>query len=423
MQRRSWWLLVFLLLLLNASLWQRPSIARFLANIAIKQATQESQSAERLIGIARTVWRSTPEADLAAARVARRNGDIELFAKRLARARYFGVDAERADREQLLSLAQAGQMSIAGPKLADLVNSPGGDEVEISEAYAQGYIRLRNYQVALLLLEAWSKDFPNDSRPWAWLGQIHADLQANDLAETAFRKSLKLNPKNYIAAHGLGTLLFDLKRPEEAVPLFEISKSKPSLLIDATIAKVKCLRALTKLDEANQTIIQLAEQLPNDYQVQTAFADVLVEQGRYDEAEKALSRFVSAGSLRRELRYTYALALRGLGRIDEAQQHFDYATESAKKIGEANRIALQTKDEDKTVELRHQLGATFLKYGNYEDGLIWLNGALEIDPNHLETHRELAGFYRMHVSENPRYYSLSLKHAAAVNTLQKTSKN
>ncbi len=419
MQRRSWWLLVLLILLLNAALWQRPNIARFLANLAIRKASQESPWANRLASAARMVWRTTPEADLADARIARRNGDTELFAKRLARARYFGVDAERADREQLLSMAQAGQMSTAGPKLTDLVNSPGGDEVEISEAYAQGYIRLRNYQVALLLLEAWSKDFPNDSRPWAWLGQIHADLQANDLAETAFRKSLKLNPKNYIAAHGLGTLLFDLKRPEEAVPLFEISKSKPSLLIDATIAKVKCLRALTKLDEANQTIIQLAEQLPNDYQVQTAFADVLVEQGRYDEAEKALSRFVSAGSLRRELRYTYALALRGLGRIDEAQQHFEYAAESAKKIGEANRIAVQTKDEDKTVELRFQLGTTFLKYGNIEDGLIWLNGVLEMNPNHLATHRELAAFYRKNSTENPKFPALSLKHAAAANTLQK----
>lgn len=422
MQRRFWWLLVLLMLLLNAALWQRPSIARFLSNLAIRQATQDSVWAERLTTIARIVWRLTPEADLADARVARRNGDTDLFAKRLARARYFGVDVDRADREMLLSMAQGGQMATAGPKLADLVNSPAGDEVEISEAYAQGYIRIRNYQAALLLLEAWSKDFPSDSRPWAWLGQIHADLQANELAEAAYRKALKLNPNNYVAAHGLGTLLFDLKQPELAVPLFEVSKSKPSLVIESTISQVKCLRTLSRIDEANPIIAQLAEQFPKDYRVQTAFADALVEQGKYEQAEKALNPFISSGSLRRELRYTYAMALRGLGRTDEAQPHFDYAAESGKMIGEANRIAIQTKDEDKTVQMRYRLGTTFLKYGNFEDGLIWLNSILEIDPNNLETHRELAAYYGRHAPENPKFPSLSLKHLNAARAIQESTR-
>lgn len=411
MSARAWWLLVVLAVLLNIGLWQRPSISRWLANLALSRSAAGSSQADKLIQVSRKIWPTTPQTDLAAARIARQGGDVDAFAKYLLRAKYFGVEADRAEREQWLSIAQLGQMNLAGPKLAELVKEPGGDEAAITEAYALGYIRLRNYQNAVVLLDAWSSDFPKDARPWAWLGQIHADLQSNDQAESAFRKALELDPNNEVAQYGLGNLLFELRRHEEALPYLKSEKRDPRIAADAYVAHASCLRNLSKLEDAEAVLALAVQRFPTNYRVIAAQAEILVEQGKYKQAEELLHDIIARGTLRRELRYAYAVAQRGLGEADKAKEHFDYAAEAAKKVGEMNRLAIQSKDSEKTLDLRFKIGQTFMQYGNFEDGLIWLSSVIDLEPAHRPSHALLAQYFKDHVSEDPKYVYLAQKHA------------
>lgn len=409
--RRVWWLLVFLLVLVNTIAWQRQPIAAWLGQMAMSRASLDDvEAALGYAALAQRISRQAPEIELARARLERREGDMAAFRRHLQRARHLGIAPERAEREQLLAQAQSGQMRVAGPKLVELLETAGGDEAEICEAYAKGYMRMRDFSSALALLGAWADDFPNDARPHAWIGQIHAELRATEQAERAFRKALDRDPANPSAAFGLGQMLLDLKRSAEAIPFFRIATDDPNIGAAAAAGLAQCLRAQSRRDQAVQVLHESLQRFPDDEQLLVEQAQMLVEQGNYAEAEKGLQTLIGAGSRRREVRYVYATALRGLGRSDEAAKHFEYATEAAERTAVANRRIADVADDPDNAQLRYEIGAAHLRYGNLEDGLMWLQSALEIDPKHRPTHRALADYYERKTADHPRFIHLAQRH-------------
>jgi predicted Zn-dependent protease len=409
--RRLWWLIVVLLLTLHALVWQRQAIAGWIGRRAMERASRDDMVAARdWLRVAEWISPYAPETALATARIHRREGDLTEFGRELRRAEQLGIDPELSFRESLLASAQSGQMSIAGPQLASLLETAGGDEAEICEAYAQGYMRVRDFPSALAMLHAWAGDFPKDARPHAWIGQIQAELSASEAAEAAFRTALRLDPKNASAAFGLGQLLLDLKRPADAIPLFRIATSDPSLGASATVGLASALKAESRAEEAEAALDEALLRFPDDYRLLVEKANSAVEQGRYAEAESALREEIEAGSNRREVRYTYALALRGLGRIDEATSHFEYATEAAKNTAIANRLVNQVNEEPGNLPLRFTIGSTLLRYGNIEDGLMWLQSVLDADPRHQPTHQALAEYYESQVARHPRWITQARRH-------------
>ena len=412
--KRVWWMLVVLMILLNATLWQRPLIAGWLGARALKSASaDDSGSATRYIEWSQFVWRQSPEAALAAARLARRASDLDEFARQLKRARYLGIAGERADREEYLASAQAGYLRLVGDKLAELIETSGADGPQICEAFAQGYIRLRDYNSAMTLLTAWASDYPADARPHAWIGLINSELQASEAAEDAFRTALRLDKHNARAAQGLGNLLFDLKRPNEAIPLFKIAvEDKEKVIPEAIVGLAKSLQAMSKSDEAMSVLQEGMKQFPDNYGILGAAADAFIKEGQYGKAEKILELKIKAGTRRREIRYMYAIALRGLGRTEEAAEHFAYAAEANDKIIEANNRIAQVAQRPDDAELRFSIGDPHLRYGNIEDGLMWLNSALEIDQNHVPSHTSLADYYQQNMAGSAKYAFLAQQHRA-----------
>lgn len=411
--RRLWWLIAVLMILLNVAAWQRKSIARWIGHLAMTRAEKgDEQGAREYLEIAETVSRHAPESQLWLARLERRNGDFGAARQHLQRARYLGIDAERADREEWLAVAQSGRMRLAEPELARLLETAEGDVPEICQAYALGYMRLRDFASALALLGGWAEEYPSDARPHAWIGQIQLELNATAEAEAAFRRALELDPANASAAFGLGQLLADAKRPAEAIPFFRIAVEDEDVGAAAAAGLAAGLQSQNQIADAASALDRALERFPSDHRLLVKKADLFIEKGQYAEAEGLLRPQVDAGSRRRELRYAYAMALRGLGRADEAAEHFAYATEAAEKIAAANQRIVKVSDEPKNAQLRYEIGAAHLQYGNAEDGLLWLHGALEIEPDHRAAHRDLAEYYQAKTSEDPRFISLAQRHRA-----------
>lgn len=408
---RVWWLIALLLVVLNVLAWQRKSIAGWVGRLAMARASQDQrEAANRYLGLADRISHDVPEVALASARLHRRQGDMAEFGRQLRRAHYLGIASELADRERVLAAAQSGQMSVAGPQLLSLLETAGGDAAEICEAYAKGYMRTRDFQAALTLLDGWATDFPRDARPHAWIGQIQAELRATEAAEAAFRKALELDPTNASAALGLGQLFVDLKRHADAAPLFRIAIADPAVGAAAAVGLANCLQTQSQVNAAAEVLSSALLQFPGDYRLLVEQANLQIEQGRFAEAETALKPEIEAGSRRREVRYAYAMALRGLGKADEATEHFDYAAEAAKQTAVANRRVSEVAAQPENVELRHEIGETQLRYGNIEDGLMWLQSVLDIDPNHRPTHRALAEYYESEVFRNPWMIALAQRH-------------
>jgi Flp pilus assembly protein TadD len=130
-------------------------------------------------------------------------------------------------------------------------------------------------------------------------------------------------------------------------------------------------------------------------------ADALLECARFAlrqkrpaDAEPLLRRALRLAPGDHEVHYELAGCLSQLGRADEARRHL----ERHKQI-EADLVQL-----DKAVQAmvkkpgdpgpRLEAGRICLRNGQVAEGLRWLAGALELDPNHKPTHQALADYYQ-----------------------------
>lgn len=411
-QQRVWWLLILLLILLNGLAWQRERLGQIVGKMAIKAVSAgEGGAADRWINISQKLAPDNPEAELALARQARHESDFEAARQHLNRARLYGANPDWVDREQWLGVAQSGRISLAEPHLSELLQTAEEDQPEICEAYALGYMRLRNFPPALTLLDAWAGDYPDDPRPPTWIGYIHQELRATKQAEAAFRQALAIDGDHPAAALGLGQLLVDAKQTDEAIPWFYKALADPKLRAKAAVSLAVSLRSQSRVEEANKVLSDALAEFPDDPQLLVEQANSLTEQGEYERAIEFLQPQIDKGTRRRELRYAYAVALRGVGKPEEAVQHFEYATEAAAALSVANRRGDEATTRPNDVQLRFEIGSTQLKYGNIEDGLLWLQGALDIDPRHEATHRVLADYYRERSAGDPKFFGLAQQHA------------
>lgn len=419
--KRIWWLVVVLLVFFNFAVWQRMLIADWLGQHAARFASMDRVSvSETLIQLAHILDRESSYAMVASARIQRRKGNLLGFGRDLRRAESLGALPKEIQLERALAIAESGQMGTARPLLLELLETAGGSESEICESYAKGYMRLRDYNAALGLLEAWARDFPKDARAHAWIGQVYSELDLVDEAEGAFRRALELDPLNGQASLGLAELRMGQKNPIAAMPLFEVAANTERFGAAGSVGLASCLQADSRVGQAEEVLRDALARFPDDYRVLVEAANLLNEQGEYAEAESLLEKEIALGSNRREVRYAYAVALRGLGRIDEARVHFDYSAEAATQTAQANRRAADLASRPNDAQLRFEIGNIHLLYGNIEDGLIWLHSALEISPDLSEAHESLARHYESQISREPRLIPLARKHrllASAANPI------
>ena len=196
-------------------------------------------------------------------------------------------------------------------------------------------------------------------------------------------------------------------------------EDKEKAVPEAVVGLANSLQAMSKSQEAMSVLEAGMKQFPDDYGILASAADAFIKEGKYGEAEKLLELKIKAGTRNRELRYMYAIALRGLGRTEEAAEHFAYASEANDRIIDANNRIAELAQRPDDAELRFSIGDTHLRFGNIEDGLMWLNSALEIDPNHVASHLSLADFYQQHMSGNAKFAFLAQRHRAMADLARK----
>lgn len=375
--------------------WQWPSLARAWHVRQARAALRVGDTAAAFEHLSRVPAgaREDPEYQFLLGRVYRRRGEMTKAGEHLKRALDLGLPADRIRREQWLAYAQAGQMREAEPHLAEMLTEAGPDGPEICEAFANGYYRNYQFGRAFQILDAWQKDYPDDPRPWVFRAVFHEHMMNWKDAEVAYREALKRSPGRRDWQLDLAKVLVKLHRHKEANALFE----------------------------------QVASQSPDDPELLIGWAESLIEQGQYEAARPKLQRLLQlqpehvwgriqlgalelaaghpqkAAELLRPLvqsrpwnvtaRYNYASALRLLGRTEEARQHMQFVAEGQKQLSRVRSLMEKVATDPRNVQWRFEIGRILLKYDAPEDGAGWLKSVLNIDPNHIPTHRLLADYY------------------------------
>ncbi len=199
-------------------------------------------------------------------------------------------------------------------------------------------------------------------------GEIHLARSRISHAEKSFAEALKIDPKAARALNGYGDALYRAARYSEALARFEAAVQADADDIGAKIGFAKAKLALEQLDDAKASLAKLRETHPKELLVAYWFGKVQEAMGNRKEAEQAYREAVKLGKQDTVVVDAYvalALLLNQEGRADEAEKAL---IEAKQKLPSSPAI-------------HKAFGTVALSQGRYEAAIAEFKKALELDKN------------------------------------------
>lgn len=360
-------------------------------------------------------------------RLARHEGDLPAMRKHFERAATRGFDAEPIRRQRVLAKAQSGRLDEVEREINRWLASGEGNIAEISDAYANGLAKQSRVPAALTVLEAWHADFPDDPRPRFRIGRIKEYAQLDEEAKQNYRAAVDVDPDCYRAWYALGRILLDQKQIREARACYERCLEMP----EPAAAKVGVARCLAEAGESERAADMLREVLalpdqrrrasyralgesPERFIAAAELGKLAANAGRFEEAKRWLEKALESNPRDIIARYSYAVALRGLGLRERAEEEFQRVRTVKEKLEAAKDLQNQIRREPQNIQPRLALGELLLNYESEQTGLFWLRSVLTIDPDNPDAHRALADYYQARQLQSPHFARLARQHREQV---------
>jgi Tfp pilus assembly protein PilF len=149
-------------------------------------------------------------------------------------------------------------------------------------------IQAGDFARAKAVLSEARKDAPKDPQAAFYLGVALSNLAENEAAEASYRAALELDPGLADAAVNLSALLLEAGEAKQALAVSEAGLAKtpnqPDLLQNQALAA----EALEDAPKALAAYEKLVQARPDDLSVRYAYAKLLVQAGRKDDAKRAI---------------------------------------------------------------------------------------------------------------------------------------
>jgi serine/threonine-protein kinase len=301
--------------------------------------------------------------------------------------------ADRARLQDLATELLADEAKLAGlppplvDSLGDRLREMGGEAVPLLKAgqsrWPKDFWLNFNLAIALRKEKNWAEAEgyyrvavalrPEAAAAHNDLGTLLLDLKRPQEALAAFHKAIEIDPKFAYAHNNLGTLLLDLKRPQEALAAFH-----KAIEIDPKYAIAYnnlglALRDLKRPQEALEACRKAIEIDPKLAEAYNNLGLVLAELKRPQEALDAYHKALDIAPKLAEAHTGLGNVLRDLKRPQEALDAFHKALAIDPKLAYAY----------------HGLGYALFDLQRLEDAILAHQKALEIDPKLADAHNGL----------------------------------
>ncbi len=367
------------------------------------------------------------ESEFIIARTLRKQGKLDEVGEHLKRAAGLGVHKDRIEREELLALAQSGEIARIQLQLDRMLIDQQGDGAEIAEAYANGLVICHRLEEAIAVLTAWQEAYPADPQANYARGRIYDHQGRSDEAELEYRAAIKKAPTHHASQFALGRLLLSRNMIEEALEMFTRCESMPHNAA-VRINRSRCLRGLGRTEEALKILKEVVREphseILTSYQTVGEVPETLTAQFELGTLESALDHHAEALPLLQEAvdfdpndlkaRYALAVALRGVGERAKAAEEFERVQKSRDALKEVDRLVdeIVAKVGDPQIEKRFRVGELYMMHGSRKTAEFWLKSVLAKEPKHKATHALLAQYYADKAKQNPSFDRLAQQHAS-----------
>jgi tetratricopeptide (TPR) repeat protein len=328
----------------------------------------------------------------------RRTGHLDRFPAHLQRAQTLGWPAPDLERQELLAVAQAGDVEAVRSRLQEWIDHGTTDDVaeEIYEALARGYLTTYRLQDAWKCLDSWLSWRPDAPQARLMRGYVHEQLDQVALAIEDYRAAVAALPHDPEANLKLADLLLRQGSLDEAEAHYRVVVEADAASVEALIGLARCDHSRGQHDSARRQLETALTLQPSVKQQSDALGDlgrILLKEGKNPEALETLRRATRLAPAEIAIHRALATAYTRVGDAVQAKFHADRAREidaQYDRVGDIQR-ALVEKPND--ADLRCEAGKILMEQGLASKGLGWLLTALKCDRYHRPTHRLLADYY------------------------------
>src|SRR5262249_17585190 len=156
-------------------------------------------------------------------------------------------------------------------------------------------------------------------------------------------------------------------------------------------------------DEARSILRELRQHHPDNSEVLLASGRLAIRDRQFGEAEGFLRWAVELAPFDHEIHQQLGICLEQLGHRDEAQAHVDRAKQIEADLARLEKVVPIAVKNPADAAPRLESAQICLRNGQYGEGLRWLNGVLERDPNNREAHEILSDYYASRDQQRAEY--------------------
>ena len=407
---KSWYryaLFGLLICMLIAFLWTGGIVgfANSMAQNAI--ASKRLDSADWWLGIARSIASSNASTDFLQARAERQRGNLDKMSVYLKAAHSKGFDPNRLEREQALASASLGRLTKdVEDRLNQWLQEPNAESGEIFDSYSNGLTTVSRFEHALEVLHLWEENAPWEPVANYRIARVNEHFSQASEAEAQYRKAIEKDSKYQKAIYHLARLLLDQKRPEEALKYFQ-SCNSGALALAAKTGMARCFKTLGESEKALSLLKEVlkssyedlvesyrsVDEIPERFVVASELGIIETELGDFPEARKHLEIALDVHPLDSIARYSYAVALRGLGLQKEAEENFAVTRAARAALDQVTTLQEVLRLDPHDTKSRIKIGKIILEHESERTGLFWLQSVFSYDPINSEAHEAIANYF------------------------------
>jgi Flp pilus assembly protein TadD len=325
-----------------------------------------------------------------AARRARLYGDSERLLRDYRQER--GRD-EAYTFEQRLLAAERGVEEAAHSCWQD-VEEGRSDAALLLEALTRGY--LQQYQLGLAhhCLERWRQIQPENPQLFYLQGLLYLDyIHDRSVGEENYRRALELDPDHEEARLGLAVALLLRKSFAPAAEHFEhLRRCQPdNLSLQVNLAE--CLDGLDQTAEAVRLVDDVLARQPEYAAALSLRGQLALKSEQLDQAESWLRQALRRAPMDHRARYSLARCLEQSGQQEEARQQRRRLQQMEEDLAHFHKIVTrEIAERPRDPALHCTLGQILLRAGQREQGIRWLQSALQLDPHYAPARQALTDY-------------------------------
>lgn len=390
---RRWALAVLVALAVGAFAY---SAYRARARSAAQLAEAEAALAARDYGPAREQLEAHlaehpdhARARLLAARAARQLRDYRAAQEHLHALRAAGQEAEAVALEEQFHALRAGHFEVV-PELR--ARAKGDDELALVALEVLIQHDLDTYQLASARsgFTRYLELRPTDLH--ALLGRAFVWERFLNLADALedYRRAVAAHPDSARARLKFAETALLAGTPAEALTAFEWLAARDPNSPPVRLGLARCHRRLARPDEAKQLLDALLVEYPNHWEVLWERGELELDTSAPERAEPFLARAARARPFDRRPHYALYRCLMRLDRATEAESVNARLKQLDADVSRINYLRDAVIQKPNDAALRAEGGVLFLRNGERDEGVRWLELALRLDPGCEQARSALA---------------------------------